>query len=223
MTWEDVKDESTENLIDYIQYKENADYRELAEAAFIAFTFRFRKEIIDRCRKVGEKWGYDADTADGIAEKTFERFWKYPLGFKKEKCGSLVFDNCVRLYLFRIVRNCFYDHNKELSETDNSPYDGTETVIVEFPGIDHLDIPRDKVEGLKKVQALMQAALDTLSPKHKVIYLTYKAYEKEGFKLPRNLLKQLRDELDLTQNSIRVYKKEAFETVEKHVKRHGKR
>ena len=109
MTWEDVKDETTIDLIGYIKYKEQADYKELAESAFVAFTFRFRKEIIDKCRKVGKKWGYDTEISDMIAERTFERFWKYPFGFEKDNCGKLDIENCVRVYLFRIARNCFFD------------------------------------------------------------------------------------------------------------------
>lgn len=221
MTWEDVKDEATVDLIDYIKYKEQADYKELAESAFAAFTFRFSKEIVDKCRKVGKKWGYDTEVSDMIAERTFERFWKYPFGFEKGNCGKLDIDNCVRFYLFRIARNCFFDYSKELAGENESPYDGTESVIVEFPSIENLDIPEEKVNDLKKMHDLIEGALARLSSKHKIIYLTYKAYEKEGYKLPRPLLKKLREELELTQNSIRVYKNEAFQTVDQYLKLYG--
>lgn len=221
MTWEDLQHERTDDLIDYIKYKEQADYKELAEAAFIAFTFRFRREIIDKCRKVGKNWGYDNETADLIAERTFERFWKYPFGFEKSNCGNLGIENCVKLYLFRIARNCFFDYDKELSGENVSPYDGSEAVIVEFPSIDNLEIPEEKANDLRKIYELMENALSRLSPKHKIIYLTYKAYEKEGYKLPRQLLKKLREELELTQNSIRVYKNEAFQTVDQYLKLYG--
>jgi len=66
--------------------------------------------------------------------------------------------------------------------------------------------------------------LDRLSPKHRIIYLTYKHYEhitNDGYKLPRKLLKELRTELDLTQNSVRVYKNEAFNDVETYLKTYG--
>ena len=39
--------------------------------------------------------------------------------------------------------------------------------------------------------------------------------------MPRKLLKDLRTELDLTQSSIRVYKKEANEAVEQYLKLYG--
>jgi DNA-directed RNA polymerase specialized sigma24 family protein len=221
MTWEEVKDEQTADLIEFVKYKDQPGYRELAESAFVALTFRFRAEVIDKCRKIGRHWDFDAQTADGLAEKAFERFWKYPYSFEAARCGGLTIDTCLRLYLFRIARNCFADYNRELLEEKVSPYDGTEEVIVEFPGIERLDLPEERVEGLRSVYDLIAKALATLSPKHKIIYLTYKAYEKEGYKLPRALLKKLRDELDLTQNSIRVYKNEAFQTIDKYLTQYG--
>ncbi len=221
MTWEDVKDESTIDLIDYIKYKEQADYKELAESAFVAFTFRFRKEVIDKCRKVGKKWGYDTEISDMIAERTFEKFWKNPFRFEKNNCGNLSIENCIRFYLFSIAKNCFFDYDNEVSGRGVSPYDGTESVIVEFPSLENLEIPEEKVNDLKKIHDLIENALARLSPKHKIIYLTYKAYEKEGYKLPRPLLKKLREELELTQNSIRVYKNEAFQTVDQYLKLYG--
>lgn len=221
LTWEDVKNESTIDLIEYIKYKGQADYQELAEASFIAFTFRFRKEIIDKCRKVGSKRGHHNEISDIIAERVFERFWLYPFSFKKDGCGDLDIDNCVRFYLFRIATNCFCDYEKEITGGNKSPYDGSEAVIVEFPDIDNLTIPEEKAVQLKKIYDLLEVALSKLSRKHKIIYLTYKAYEKEGYKLPRHLLKKLREELQLSQSSIRVYKNEAFQTVDQHLKIYG--
>src|SRR5687768_7215808 len=111
MTWEDVKDETTIDLIEYIKYKEEPDYLELAEAAFAAFTFRFNREMVDKCRKIGKKWGYNNEVSDLIAERVFERFWKYPHSFNKNNCGKLNGDDCARFYLFRIARNCFFDYD----------------------------------------------------------------------------------------------------------------
>ena len=221
MNWEELKNETTNDLIDFIKYKEQADYRELAEAAFVAFTFRYNKEIVDKCRKIGKKWDYDNTTADVIAQRSFEKFWKYPFGFDTNKCGEVGIDNCVIIYFLRIIRRCFFDYYKELSGEGTSPYDGTEEVIVEFPTLDHLEIPAEKANDLQKIHDLIENALTRLSPKHKIIYLTYKAYEKEGYKLPRELLKKLREELELTQNSIRVYKNEAFQTVDQYIKLYG--
>lgn len=220
MNWEELKESRTDELIDLIKKKDQVDHYYVAEAAFITFTFRFNNEIIDKCRKVGRKWGYDSDTCDMLAQRTFERFWNYPSGFDKMKCKSMLIDVCVKFYLFRIAQNCFFDYYKELAGSIG-PYDGTEEVVVTFPSVDHLQLPEGKVNDLRKIHDAIEEALSMLSPKHKIIYLTYKAYEKEGFKLPRHLLKKLRAELELTQNSIRVYKKEAFDKVDQFVQAHG--
>jgi DNA-directed RNA polymerase specialized sigma24 family protein len=220
MTWHDLQFEKTEDLIEFIKYKEETDYKELAEAAFVAFTFRFRAEVIHKCRKVGENWGYDHSVSDSLAERTFERFWKYPFGFESVNCGSLDIDNCARFYLFKIARNCFFDYSKEQSG-EISPFDGSEEIIVSFPTLDNLDISEERAGDLRKIQSIIEQALSTVSPKHKIIYLTYKAYEQEGYRLPRHLLKKLREELALTQNSIRVYKNEAFQTVEEYLRKYG--
>ena len=58
-----------------------------------------------------------------------------------------------------------------------------------------------------------------LSEKHKIVYLTYKAYENTGKKnLPRSVGKKLRDKLNLVQNSIQVYKKEANDHINNYLK-----
>ena len=223
MTWEDLKDEPTEDLIGYIKCKEDADYKELADAAFIAFTFRFRVQVIDKARKIGKYWDFDVETSDMLAERVFKRFYHYPFGFKKCKCGTLEIDECVKLYLFRIAQRCFCDYNKDISQLNDNPFDGSEHVIVEFPDLESLGLPEDVEEDLRSIQKSMAAALSTLTPKHKIIYLTYKAYEKKGFKLPRPLLKQLRETTNLKQNSIRVYKNEAFQKVEEFSKENGEK
>lgn len=218
MDWQEVQNESTEDLLQFIGYKDQSDYRELAEAAFVAFTFRFRKEVVDKCRKIGKKWGYDREEADIISEKVFERFWKYSSAFDACKCKDLGINDCIVLYFFKIIRNCFVNHYNEKEGVNLSPYDGTEEVVVEFPSMENIEIPAERATQLLFIQKGMDDALSRLSPKHKIIFLTYKAYEKEGYKLPRNLLKKLREELDLKQDSIRVYKKEAFEKVDHYLK-----
>ena len=49
----------------------------------------------------------------------------------------------------------------------------------------------------------------------------YEDKTKEGYYLPRGLTKALQSELDLTQNSIRVYKKEAINEVDNYLKTYG--
>ena len=75
-----------------------------------------------------------------------------------------------------------------------------------------------------KQYEIIKAALERLTPKHKIIYLTYKEYEphfKAGFNFPRAFLKKLQDELELTQASIRVYKKQAYDKIDEYLKIYG--
>jgi hypothetical protein len=78
----------------------------------------------------------------------------------------------------------------------------------------------ERLADLKEKEARLDLIFSKLSTKHKVIYLTYMLHEHEGRYLPRHLSKELKDFLNLSQNSIRVYKKQAFETVNREL--HGK-
>jgi hypothetical protein len=215
MTWTELQDEPTEDLIEYVKCRGHVGYEELANASFIAFTFRFRKEIIDKCRRIGAHNGYDRETCDMISDRTFDRFLKYPFGFKRSNCGSLKIETCVKVYLFKIAQRAFFDYARE--QEHQSPYSGEEEVIVEFPTVDDLDYGDEEIATLRALQAKIEKALSTLTPNHRIIYLTYKAHEREGFKLPRKLLEKLRNRTGLEQSSIRVYKKEAFDTAQRHL------
>ncbi len=74
MTWEELKDESTVDLVDYINAINEPDYKELGEAAFIALTFRYRKDLINKCVVIARKWNRDEDDAVELANRVFARF-----------------------------------------------------------------------------------------------------------------------------------------------------
>ena len=61
--------------------------------------------------------------------------------------------------------------------------------------------------------AFLNKKISALDEKHRIVYLTYKAYQTSGKKLPRKLLDKLRKRLGLTQSTIRVYKNEAFNAL----------
>lgn len=61
--------------------------------------------------------------------------------------------------------------------------------------------------------AALDKKMSKLNEKQRVIYLTYKAYQVSGKKLPRRLLDKLRKRLGVTQATIRVYKKQACELL----------
>lgn len=224
MAWKDYENESTADLIEFIRWGRDPQHREVADEAFMAFCFRFCDDVQHKCRVICAKRNYDTTVGDEIANKTFDRFYKYP-NYTDKKCKSGDIDTCVKLYLYRFARNALSDYETELKDGPN-PFSGEEEIIEDFPDFESMDIPVERKAILQKHQEIIEKALERLSEKHKIIYLTYKQYEsetKEGYYLPRSLTKRLREKLGLTQNSVQVYKKEAFDKVDEYLTLYGKK
>lgn len=217
MDWKELEDSATSELIEFIQGREH--FYEAAECAFRAFFFRFGNDLTQKCRIVAKRWGYDDIAGDILCEQAFKKFWDKAHLFDVKQCRSENLDKCVFFYMYRIAERLLADRRRQ--EVRGIDYSGEEELVVEFPTLENLNISKEKLKDLKAKAELINKALDRLSTKHKIIYLTYHSYEKNGKKLPRQLLKKLRDELELSQNSIRVYKKEALETVNTVLKIYG--
>jgi len=222
MTYEELNSEPTENLMEYIQWKEQPDYAEIAKLAFKVFTYRFQLIVQKKIIPVCKNWGYDRQIANDIAYGTFERIWKYSsFDFKKAKQKD--YDKAVTYYLFRIAGHLLASYKKSQNALPN-PFNGDEEIIRDFPDFENMSIEPERKAILMERTEHIRNALNRLSPKHRIIYLTYKQYEtetKDGFTLPRKLLKALREELDLTQSSIRVYKQEAINEVDNYLRIYG--
>ncbi|WP_339812651.1 hypothetical protein [uncultured Imperialibacter sp.] len=222
MTQQELNSEPTEHLLNYIQWREESDYAEIAKEAFKVFTFRYQLDLQKKLIPICTNWGYDKQVATEIAYGTFTRIWKYPK-FDLSKSNQKDYHKAITFYLYGIAKRLLADYRKGENEEPN-PFRGDEEIIREFPDLDKTGIGTEKKGILKQRFEHIQNALSRLTPKHKIIYLTYKQYETEtsdGFTLPRRLLKDLRTELDLTQNSIRVYKKEAIDEVDNYLKTYG--
>lgn len=220
MSWQELENETTEDLIEYIRSKNDPAYVELAKKAATAFMFRFQKDVLQKCREICPHFGYSKEDGDVIAEKVFEKFLKYPNGFNKTKCTKGDVNLCIKLYLYRIASRVLIDKKNQDNGIGVSPYSGNEEIVKEI-NIENLDLPANTKKDLRKKKELIESALASLSPKHKIIFLTYQMHQKEGHQMPRTLLKSLRNELDLTQNSIQVYKKEAYDAFNKHIEIYG--
>lgn len=220
MAWEDFKNESTENLWEYIRWKDEPDYAEAAKDAFETLCFRFQADLLKKLRVICKNWGYDEQVAIEIGYKTFECIWKYPK-YDHNKSKQKDFDKGVQFYLYGIAKHLLADY-KRYEEGPTNPFTGEEEIIYDLPDLE--GISSERKSQLQERYNHINNALNRLTPKHKIIYLTYKQYEsetKEGYKLPRKLLAKLRNELDLTQNSVRAYKNEAFNEVETYLKIYG--
>lgn len=219
---QDLNNEATENLLEYIQWKDEPEYMEIAKEAFRVFTLRYQLELLKKLTPICKNWGYDKQVANELAYEAFNRIWKYPK-FDLSKSKQKDYHKSITFYLFGIAKRVLADYKKNETEEPN-PFTGDEDLIRDFPDLEMLEIGKERKAQLQKGYELLNEALSKLSPKHKIIYLTYKQYESitnDGYKLPRNLTKKLQDELDLTQNSIRVYKKQAIDSVNTHIKLYG--
>lgn len=219
---QNLNNEATESLLEYIQWKDEPDYAGIAKEAFRVFTFRYQLELLQKLIPICKNWGYDKQVATEIAYEAFNRIWQYPK-FDLTKSKQKDYHKAITFYLFGIAKRLLADYKKNETEEPN-PFSGEEDLIRDFPDIEILEIGKERKAQLQKLYELLNEALSKLSPKHKIIYLTYKQYESitsDGYNLPRHLTKKLQDELDLTQNSIRVYKKQAIEAINTHIKIYG--
>ena len=219
---QDLNNEPTDNLLEFIQCKDDPDYAETAKEAFRVFTFRYQLDLHTKLIPICTNWGYDKQVAKEIAYETFARIWKYP-NFEFSKAKQKDYQTAIIFYLYGIAKRLLADFKKNQDEEPN-PFKGDEEIIRDFPNIEKMNGSLERKAILKERLEHIQKALNRLTPKHKIIYLTYKQYEsetKDGFKLPRKLLKEMRTELNLTQNSIRVYKDEANKEVENYLKTYG--
>lgn len=222
MTSQDLKKEPTENLLEFIQWRDDPDYTETAKEAFRVFTYRYQLDLHKKLIPICTNWGYDKQVANDIAHSTFERVWKYPK-FDFSKAKQKDYYTAIIFYLYGIAKRLLADYKRNQNEEPN-PFTGDEEIIRDFPEVEQMGGSPERKAILKERFEHIKKMLDRLSPKHRIIYLTYKQYEeqiKEGYNLPRKLTKDLQNELDLTQSSIRVYKKEANNEVDNYLKTYG--
>lgn len=222
MSEQELENESSADLLEYIRWKDDPECLELAKTAFRVFTFRYQLDLQKKLIPICRGWGYDKQVAAEIAYRTFERVWKYPK-FDLAKANQQDPHTAITFYLYGIAQRQLANY-KKVENGEANPFNGDEEIIREFPDVTNLGIGKERKAILMARQEHIIKLLDRLSPKHRIIYLTYKYYEditKEGHKLPRHLLENLRNELNLTQNSIRVYKMEAFNAVDTYLNTYG--
>ena len=207
----DFESMSGSDLIEFISWKD--EYPREAEQAFVTFCDRYEKDLIQKAEIYCSKFGYNEVDALLVANCTFARVWKYPT-FDIKKSKAKCIDNAIILWMTRIMYTQIILLGKKntcaepIQEEDLSIiYDVDE--LIQFRIGDDLE----KKKELKAKLDVINSAMSALPEKHLIIYLTYKAYEESGKNIPRSVSKKLQDQLDLTQNSIRVYKMEANQHI----------
>jgi hypothetical protein len=207
----DFESMSGSDLIEFISWKD--EYPREAEQAFVTFCDRYEKDLIQKAEIYCSKFGYNEVDALLVANCTFARVWKYPT-FDIKKSKAKCIDNAIILWMTRIMYTQIILLGKKntcaepIQEEDLSIiYDVDE--LIQFRIGDDLE----KKKELKAKLDVINSAMSALPEKHRIIYLTYKAYEESGKNIPRSVSKKLQEQLDLTQNSIRVYKMEANQHI----------
>lgn len=208
---------SSFELLEYVSFKE--EFPDVAEKAFMQFCFRFEKDAIKKAEIFCTKFKYNEVIALQIAQCAFARIWKYPT-FDPKKAKSKDEYKAILLWISPIIYTQLlkFQHKDTCEETNE---DEDLCTIGDIETLIDVVIDETDVEAKRKLKIqfeVIESAMEGLCHKRRIIYLTYKAYEQKGKKLPRTLLKKLRDQLDLTQTSVRVYKREANNHVGNYLK-----
>lgn len=185
---------------------------EAARKAFYLFVSYFEIKIKKRVEILALKYGYNENVAFEAIRCAFNKVWLYPtFDMRKSSCTNE--ENAIIIWLVKIAfsQMCQFTRTGECAriseEEDLSVIEDTEDFVDSFQvaGLD----PLEKMQLIE----IMEKKLSLLDEKHRIIYLTYKAYQRRGKKLPRKLLEKLRKRLGLSQSAIRVYKKQACEAI----------
>ena len=193
---------------------------EAARKAFYLFCSYFESKIKKNVEILAYKNGYDENAAFEAIQCAFYKVWLYPT-FDMSKSNCKNEEKAIIVWLVRIACSQMYQYSKagvcarvtkdeDLSVIDNSEKLSVIETSEDFVTSYVADLPLDrKIEFVRYLDEKMSK----LDEKHRIIYLTYKAYQQSGKKLPRKLLDKLRKRLGVTQTTIRVYKKEACELL----------
>lgn len=191
--------------------KKNED-KEAADKALRLFVGIFESKIIKQVDVIARNLGYSENVALHAIQCAFNKVWLYPT-FDMRKSHAKNKERAIIIWLVQIAvsqMNQFtkYGECAQLKpEEDLSVIENAKDFVESFHPTD-LSLEK-KLECI----AFLNKKISALDEKHRIVYLTYKAYQTSGKKLPRKLLDKLRKRLGLTQSTIRVYKNEAFNAL----------
>lgn len=204
----------SDELIEYLSFKD--EYPREAELAFAEFCSRFQSDVLKKAEIYSNKYGHSEVIALDVANCTFNKVWKYH-SFDRSKAKLKNIDKAIEIWLYRIVygelmKYGYKDTCVEPEQEDLEIIENIEELI---------DKTTENIEKKRELRIrleIIEKAMLGLSDKHKIIYLTYKAYENLGKNIPRSVSKKLKEKLNLTASSIRVYKKDAILHINNYLK-----
>lgn len=204
--------EQTGDMLIKIMADKTADSSTVDEA-FDLFCGKYASRLLHLVECQCAKLGYPADIAFKAVECAFSRVRKYPTFDKlKSKCKDI--DNAIVLWLNKIAYTQVlkFKNNGECADVSHEEDLAVVTNVPDFYEIASRYEYISKEEKEAKI-ALVESKMSELDDKHRIVLLTYLAYESQYKTLPRSLLLKLRTQLNLSQSSIRVYKKDALDKL----------
>lgn len=190
-------------LLEYISFKK--EFPAEAQLAFVEFCYRFGKDLKRKSEIYCNKYRYSEVVALEIANCTFVRVWKYPT-FDKEKSKSKNLDKGILLWMYRILFTQIIKYGEQNSCAEPTEEEDLSLVSNADELLDRFDTPDPEAKRIVSAKLnTIERALTQLSDKHRIIYFTYRAYQKDGKKMPRSIVKLLREKLSLTQKSVNTY------------------
>ncbi|TQO36471.1 DNA-directed RNA polymerase specialized sigma24 family protein [Arenibacter algicola] len=206
--WKKFKDVTTYDLIKTFQDRNQPD--NTRDLVFFALCYKFREDLLNKCEINCKRFGHDINVAEQIAESTFKRY-ALKGDFKIEKTNTFIIDDSFKFYLYGIAKNELTNYYRlQQRKINGHLYGGSEAIIKDLPPLPNIKLSIQDQIKLK--------AIESLSPSHRAVYLTYKQHERMGCNLPKKLLEELREFLGgVKQSTIRGYKKEANDQIKKYL------
>lgn len=198
-------------LLEYISYKD--EFPTEAQNAFVQFCYRFEKVLKRKSEIYCNKYGYNEVVALEITNCAFSRVWKYPT-FKEEKSKFKDLDKGIFKWMCRILYTQLIKYGEQNTCAEPTEEEDLSLIINATELLERFDAPDAEVKReIRAKLRTIEKALTQLSEKHRIIYFTYRAYQKEGKKVPRSITKSLREKLALTQKSVNTYYGDAHRHV----------
>lgn len=185
---------------------------ESAKRALALFASYFEDRIKLEVEKIVFNHGFNEQVAVNAIQCAFNKVWLYPtFDIRKSHCKNP--EKAITIWLIRIATSQMYEFTKS-GECANIRTEDDLSVIEDAEGfINSFDVADLEPEMKMQCLQFLSNRISKLDEKHRIIYLTYKAYYVSKKKLPRSVLAKLRKRLGLTQTTVRVYKREACELV----------
>ena len=204
-------------LLEYISFKDG--FPNEAELAFYVFCDRYQRDILQKSEIQCSKFEYNEAIAFLAAKCTFDKVWNKAHTFSMEKANTKNIDKAILLWMYKILYTqilLFKDRDTCAQPTEEEDL----SLIENLDALINVYAPEnlEKQKELKENLSFLERVLQGLSQKHRIIYFTYLAYKPEKDKnIPRSVSNKLKEQLDLTQASIRVYRKDATDLVNNYI------